>query len=193
MIKNKLKINSGYTIIETMVAVSIFLVVVSISMNSLLNANLLLNKSKDMRSVMDNLSFIMEDMSRNLRTGYDYRCQAETTYLVTPLSCISGGTVSFTEAISNTRWVYKISSTDLVNYNIFKSVDGGATFVKLNDDFIKIKPQSGFSVSGAESIASGDNKQPFITIKLIGEIHYKNIITPFSLQTSVSQTKIDIL
>ena len=43
-------------------------------MGALLNANLLYNKSKDMRSILDSLSFTMDDMSRNLRTGLNYYC-----------------------------------------------------------------------------------------------------------------------
>src|SRR3989338_2009574 len=75
IVKLKIKnLNAGYTIIEMMVAISVFLVVVMSVMNALLNANVIHNKSEDMRSVLDNLSFIMEDMSRNLRTGSNYRC-----------------------------------------------------------------------------------------------------------------------
>ena len=71
--QNKNNKQTGYTIIETMISVSLFLIIITIGMGALLNANLLHQKSRDMRSIMDNLSFIMEDMSRNLRTGYDYR------------------------------------------------------------------------------------------------------------------------
>lgn len=37
----------------------------------------------------------------------------------------------------------------------------------------------------------GDLDQPFVTIKLAGLITYKNISTPFFLQTSVSQRLVD--
>src|SRR3972149_4215789 len=73
----KLKIENckgGYTIIETMIAISLFLVIIMAGMGELLNANLLHQKSQNMRSIIDNLSFIMEDMSRNLRTGSKYYC-----------------------------------------------------------------------------------------------------------------------
>ena len=64
----------GFTLIETMIAVSIFTIIVTIGMSSVLNASLIHNKSQDMRSIIDSLSFTMEDMSRNLRTGYNYHC-----------------------------------------------------------------------------------------------------------------------
>src|SRR3989344_5317882 len=120
----------GYTIIETMIAVSLFMIIVTMGMGALLNANLLHQKSRDMRSIMDSLSFMMEDMSRNLRTGYKYRCYdgsltwnqsfAQTSGLNTPRSCASGGVIVFEEAGGHTplttpsdpnatdQWAYKI-------------------------------------------------------------------------------------
>ena len=41
MQKKKIKRESGYTIIETMIAVSLFIIIVVIGMGALLNANLL--------------------------------------------------------------------------------------------------------------------------------------------------------
>jgi Tfp pilus assembly protein PilV len=64
MLKKYTKKESGYTIIETMIAVSLFLIVVTTGIGALLNANLLHQKSASMRSIMDNLSFAMEDMNR---------------------------------------------------------------------------------------------------------------------------------
>lgn len=170
----KINKTAGFTIIETMIAISLFLIIVTIGMGSLLNANLLHQKSQDMRSIMDNLSFIMEDMSRNLRTGYDYQ------------SAI-GGEISFKHINNGTeeQWAYKIYDDG----SIRKSIDNG-TEVQLNPDEIKISEASGFTVTGTEP---GDSLQPFVTIKLIGTITSPkdNIVTPFSLQTSVSQRLID--
>ena len=180
--------NSGFTIIETMIAVSLFLIVVVIGIGSLLNTTSLNRKSQDTRSIMDNLSFIMEDMSKNLRTGYDYHCIDDGNVTATvPHSCVSGGGISFKSTFGN-QWVYAIYPDGTIQ----KSVSGGATgtFVVLTSPEIIINPTSSFSVTGAES---GDNKQPFVTIKLIGTItSQNNVITPFSLQTSVSQRLVDI-
>lgn len=189
-LKNK---KSGYTIIETMIAVSLFLVVVMSGMNTLLSANLASNKTAKMRSIMDNLSFIMEDISRNMRTGYNYHC-GDLASIESPQSCATGTIIAFEEATTgvagNTgdQWVYKIESN-----NIFKSIEGGApnTFVQLNSSEIILKPGSGFSVLGAE-VPPGNTQQPLVNIRLVGEIIYKDTITPFSLQTSVSQRLIDI-
>jgi prepilin-type N-terminal cleavage/methylation domain-containing protein len=181
------KRKSGYTIIETMIAISLFLIIVTIGMGSLLNAGLLHKKSQNMRSVLDNLSFIMEDMSRNLRTGYNYHCidDGDSTATI-PHSCINGGGISFQSSLGG-QWVYYISNDG----KIFKSVDGGITFVQLTPDEIVIDPVSYFKVEGAEP-PPGDNRQPFVTIELVGSIIYRGVVSPFSLQTSVSQRKLDI-
>ena len=82
-----------------MISISLFIVIVMTGMGALLNANLIHQKSQDMRSIMDNLNFIMEDMSKNLRTGYNYRCYTggsitdiiDDSNISSTRSCNSGG------------------------------------------------------------------------------------------------------
>lgn len=193
MRKINLKENRGYTIVETMIAISLFLVVIMFGMGSLLNATLLQKKSQDMRSIMDNLSFIMEDMSKNLRTGYDYHCVDDGNFsAVNPHSCASGGGISFKSSYGG-QWVYKIESTDGGStFNLSKSVDSGTNWAQLNSGEISFNSASGFSVTGAEPLP-GDTLEPFVTIRLVGTItSQNNLVTPFSVQTSVSQRLVDI-
>lgn len=198
IIKNK---NQGYTIIETMIAVSLFLVVTMAGMTALLNANLVNKKSQNMRSIMDSLNFIMEDMSRNLRVGYNYHCissglEGFGPQITEPQSCVSGGIIAFENdlgdpELDSDQWMYKIESPDGIKpYNIYKSTDSGSNWVQLNPDEIIIDPNSFFSVTGAE--APPDSTQPFVTIKLKGNINFKNTTTPFNIRTAVSQRVIDI-
>jgi len=168
----------GYTIIETMIAISLFIIIVMAGMGALLNANLLHQKSQSMRSIMDNLSFIMEDMSRNLRTGFDFQCFDASNPTLSPAtlgaarSCADGWAIVFEYA---------------------KSVDGANSFVQLTPIEVVIDPASSFSVLGAEPFDSNaDEQQPFVSIRLSGKITFKDVVTPFSLQTSVSQRLIDI-
>jgi len=195
------KRNAGYTIIETMIAISLFLIIVTIGMGSLLNANFVHRKSQDMRSIMDNLSFTMEDMSRNLRTGYNYHCDDGSGDISIPLDCNNGGLIAFESSVGDQtttvdQWVYKIESPlgDGV-FNIYKSTAGGevGTFVQLNPPEVKIDGFSSFTVTGAETYP-GDTRQPFVTIRLSGTVTSRNNETPipFSLQTSISQRLIDI-
>ena len=195
--------NQGYTIVETMIAVSLFIVITTLSMGTLLNANLLHRKAQNMRSIMDNLNFVMEYISRNLRIGYNYRCfesgdeiPSSSSEMDTPRSCESGWAIAFEYTYGNPnnnddQWVYYIDGSG----KIFKSTAGPydlASFTQLTPDEVVIDTAaSSFSVLGAESIAT-NSQQPFVTIKLVGKITYQNVDTPFALQTSVSQRLIDI-
>lgn len=185
----------GYTIIETMIAISLFLVVTMAGMAALLNANLVHQKSESMREVMDNMSFIMEDMSRNLRTGYNYHC-GNTAGISTPQSCAGGaGIIAFEHQDGdpedpNDQWVYKLEGPDIDHINIYKSTNRGIEWVQMNPEEVTLNIASFFKVTGAEP-PPANTQQPFVTIKLEGNITFKDVVTPFVLQTSVSQRIID--
>jgi len=205
--KNK---KGGYTLIETLIAVALFIVVVTIGMGALLNANALYNKSKNMRSILDNLSFTMEDMSRNIKTGSDYRCITSTgdftsnnivtdSNVNTPKSGQSCWGIAFEPSGgiegSGDQWIYYIGTLGLdPTIRIYKSVDvnGALNFVQMTPNEVTIDQSYGFSVLGAESPSTGDQQQPFVTIRLVGHILYNGVSTPFSLQTSVSQRETDL-
>jgi hypothetical protein len=122
-----------------------------------------------------------------------------------PLSCDLGGAIAFEEASGdplnpNDQWVYKIESTDGgATYNIKKSTDGGATYVQLNSSQLILHSTlgegvSGFRVLGAESTHATptNTQQPLAMIRLIGEIRYNNSVSPFALETTVSQRLVDL-
>jgi hypothetical protein len=116
----------------------------------------------------------------------------------TPKSCQNGWAISFESDTGSTtndddQWVYYIDNTG----KIFKSTVGpyspaSPNWTQLTPDEVVISSASGFSVLGAGNPASLDQQQPFVIIRLVGTITFKNVVTPFSLQTSVSQRLIDI-
>ena len=191
------KQNTGFTLIEMMIAITIFLFVVMIGMTALLNAGAVHNNSKNMNSIMDNLSFIMDDMSRNIRTGFDYQCLIRTnTYssnsnLTGPASCDDGFGIAFENAegnvsSNNDQWIYYFKDGKI--YKLTTGISDNP--VQLNPDEIVIdSSQSGFSVLGAEPTSASpvDNQQPLVVIRMTGSITYHETKIPFSIQTSVSQ------
>lgn len=197
------KQRGGYTIIEMMIAISLFLVVVMSGMTALLNANFVHNKSRDMREIMDNLSFIMEDMSRNLRTGYNYRCIPAGEGIgisQAPQDCPGGGYAILFEHQNGVttnqydQWAYKIETAPGgTTLNVYKSTQGAVdgTWVQMNPSEVVLDPVSGFEVSGAKPPPENE-AQPFVAITLKGSISLKGNVTPFTLRTSVSQRLIDI-
>lgn len=193
ILKNIKNQKAGYTIIETMIAISLFVVIVMMGMGTLLNANLLHQKSRDMRSIIDSLSFTLDDMSKNLRTGKDYHCIDDgDKFKTNPHSCSRGDGVSFKESVSGQQWVYYFGINDKNGTGIFKSTAGGNNPIQLTPGDIDIdETKSGFFISGAEP-PPGDSNQPYVTIKLKGTITYKGVQSPFDVETSVSQRLIDI-
>ena len=199
----------GYTIIETMIAISLFTIIVMSGMGALMSANAIHKKSQGMRSIMDNLSFITEDMSRNLRTGSKYHClilgetmppAISTGQLSVPKSCAGGGwAIAFeppkgTNSIGD-QWVYYISNDGKIFKATYGPYDDLANYTQLTPEEVVIDPDaSGFTVIGAESpLVGADRRQPFVIIRLVGTITYReDIVTPFSIQTSVSQRAVDI-
>ena len=187
MQKKKIQKNRGYTIIEMMIAISVFLVIITVGMGSLLNTSLIHSRSQNTRSVVDNLSFMMEEMSRNLRTGYNYHCGS---FGSGPRDCTGDRILSFT-ASDSSQWAYVINTGS--PSSILRSVNGvSGPYINLLPSDVTIDFNSSpypFVVTGS---GVGDNKQPFVTIRLSGKITDKNgVVTPFSLQTSVSQWLLD--
>lgn len=74
----------GFTLIEIMVSVAIFSVVMVIALGALLSISAAERKAETLKSVMTNLNFALEGMSRTIRTGLNYHCDT---------SNISGGTL----------------------------------------------------------------------------------------------------
>lgn len=208
------KQNSGYTIIETMIAVSLFIIIALAGTTSLLNANLVHQKSQGVREIMDNLSFLMEDIGRNVRTGYNYRCVTSNNDLSdlvvgtaqSGANCYGlafeyqygDSTDEDGDPVDNAdQWVYFVGTAGSdPNTRLYKSTSGPYTvssnFTSLVPDEVTIDASaSGFSVLGAEPPTS-DLQQPFVIIRLLGTINYQNVSTPFSLQTSISGRLIDI-
>src|SRR3989339_135837 len=75
----------GFTLIELIVALGVFMVVMTITLSAFLNIMDIQKKTEAFRKVNDNLNFAMEAMMREIREGEDY-C---------PSGCVTGS-FSFT-------------------------------------------------------------------------------------------------
>ena len=85
LIKNtkKEKFTTGFTLIEMMVAVSIFAIVVMISMTAILSIVDSNRKAQSLKSVMNNLNFALETMTRSIKTGHGLQVGVEGKYVTT--------------------------------------------------------------------------------------------------------------
>ena len=112
IIKNNKKTISGFTLIELMVATSIFVIVMLAAMSSLFVLLDTAKNSRALRFAMDNVNFAMESMTRSIRMGTYYYCAENQGIINQPSNkgknCLNGGTaVSFYPQEKQDRIVYK--------------------------------------------------------------------------------------
>ncbi|MES2409306.1 MAG: type II secretion system protein [Patescibacteria group bacterium] len=184
MLNKKTKINTkGFTLIEIMVAVSIFALVMVVAIGAVLSIVSANKKSQAVSSVLTNLNFALEAMVRDLRTGYNYSCDGGGD--CTGFDGLGGGIISFISTQSNLPVEYTIQ-----NDGIVKSVDGGNR-VSLTSPDVKITSLK-FYVVGTKKTVAGDYIQPRIIITIAGNYNGFGNLAEFHLQTMVSQRRIDI-
>lgn len=93
----KFKDKKGFTLIEMMVAVSIFVIVAFIVVSTLLTMSYAYKKAQKMRLLMDNFNFALQSMSLGIREGTKYDTSG----------CTGGDCFSFTPINSDSN-AYKV-------------------------------------------------------------------------------------
>lgn len=211
----KADLQKGFTLVEVMIAVGLFVVVMVAGIGAILSANTSHKKTQSQRTILDSMSFVLEDMSRNLRLGSSYRCPAGvsaaasgsdeylTGFLLGGTAPSDCGPGSEARSIAfETQTGDPTNDSDQVVYlfyneRLYKSINGGVDYFAMTPPGVKLSDQSGFTVVGAypytdpSGTSTTDDVQPRIIIRLSGKIMYKDIETPFDLQTTVSARLID--
>ena len=205
-IKN-VKINkseqSGFTLIEIMIATGLFVVVMVVGVGAVLNVNTTYRKTQKIRSIVDNLGFAMEDMSKTLRTGTKYDCPGPILIAGSGYTVSTSGTMATSACPSLKSHVISFQSSSnagsslpstetvyiIVANGLYKSVDGGNSFVRLTPSEVVIDDtKSGFTIIGAPA---NDGIQSHIIINLEGNILYRDNTSNFALQTTVTSRVLD--
>lgn len=191
--KNRIKKEEGFTLVELMVATTVFVVIVISSIGSLLA---LMGASKDSRGLrfsMDNISFAMESMTRSIRMGVNYYCgDSIPDSLDTYLDCSTEGKTLFSFVpqldgkLADKRVSYRLKKreTGVDNYTIQRcvgKVESGCIEIVSSD--IKINKLM-FYVSGSNPY---DSTQANVYILLKGTIDVKGKPASFMIQTMASQ------
>ena len=178
--------SKGFTLVEVMVSVSLFIVILVACMASILSVFDANQKSKTLRSVMDNLNISMEEMTRAIRFGSNYHCGAGGT-ITAPLDCSGGGsnTLNFL-AVDGTQISYT-----LLGGRIVRSINGGANTYLTSSD-VNITNLT-FRVYGSPHFNNGtDLFQPEVIIVVSGIVGTKAVSqSSFTLETTVSQRQFD--
>ncbi len=190
---------TGFTLIEIMIATALFVVIMILGIGVLLNVSKSHKSTQIMRSAMDNMSFVMEDMSRNIRLGSTFYCgDLATIDIGKTQSCPVYGTfpdLAFEGLYGdpkalNDQIVYRFYTDGIGSTTgyIQKSLDGGTSYKRITPSDIKIDlTKSGFTVVGA----GADTLQTKVIIRIFGTVNYQNVSVPFNFQTTISPRNID--
>ena len=178
--------NHGFTLIEIMVAVSIFSLIMVISMGSILSVFDANKKSQTLRTVMDNMNFTLEGMTRTIRFGRNYHCGSggDTTQ---PYDCPSGANSITLQAVNGSQIRYRLNGG-----RIGRTINNGTEYFVTSPD-ITIQSLA-FRVFGSLLYNNGsDLLQPQVIITVKGFAGTKpSTQSSFSLETTVSQRRFDV-
>ena len=191
----------GQSLIELVVASSLFIIVAVASVGTFLDAVDSYRKTSSLRTNMDNLNAALESMVRGLGAGYAYRCEP-TVPAFPPSSflrqdCPGGGTYIAFEKVGGNASIPSdqvLYWYDAVKKGIFRSDDGGLTAIAITSPSVEITYMKFFVTGTALYVPDSDTNQPRVTAVIRGSTGFADKTkTDFSIQTTFSQRKIDIL
>lgn len=199
----------AFTLIEMMVAVSIFAIVMMIGVGALLTMVEVNKRAQGINSVMNNLNAAIEQMSRSIRVGSTYYCgdtsvEPSPSTLALPRDCdLNGGLLIAFEPTGgdpedvNDQTVYRLNGTQLerslcsgANQTCANGTKNGA-WVSLTAPEVIITSFK-FYVKGSTPLLNGDTEQPRVVMIVKGTANVQGGPTSFTVQSSVTQRLLDI-
>ncbi|MEK7461477.1 MAG: type II secretion system protein [Patescibacteria group bacterium] len=171
---------NGFTLVELMVAVSIFIIVMTISMGSIIGVFEANRKSRSLKTVLNNLNLTTESISKEMRFGKNYHCGAGT--ITTPQNCPSGDKLMSFLSNDNFQITYRLN-----NQTIEKKIDNG-NYIAVTAPEIVIDSLIFYTVGAGTS----DTLQPKVVIKIQSHAGTGINRSNFTLQTLVSQRVLDL-
>lgn len=192
--KNKLryfinKSEEGFSLVEALVAVSIFSLAVSLVLGVLLFFVSMNRYSQARNFVVENLSFAMESMTREIRFGHTYHCgQKSGMPSLDDSSNIQSGDeckyIAFTLVREEEEEEYGEDGRRIIYY--LGEGDNEGRLMKVIDGDLPGKPVTAESINIQDLNFFVRNNTPYVVIVLKGEAEVEGEKSGFNLQTSVS-------
>ncbi len=189
----------GFTLVEMMVAFGIFSIIMVVAVGSFVSLMEANHKTQELKTVVNNLHFAFENISRNIRTGSLYHCDIAVSPLTAARDCSESpaSSIIFTTR-DGRRMVYKYTplagGLGVIDRAVVAAGEEGrlsdpGVYVPVTSPDIRIE-QLRFYVDGT---GASDMKQPRVLIVVKGSIQRKSKVPSlFNLETLVSQRVLDI-
>lgn len=193
--------NQGFTLIEMIVSLGIFSIVVTTAVGAML---ILISTNQQLQSeqnVMTNLSFALDTMTREIRTGYSYFCTSVASELsnhedlddTDVKDCPDGSTAS-KQGISFYEGGNSLTDTaNRILYYYDATLE--SIYRQIGDGDAQAIVSSGLAITDAQFYVTGtdtdDTEQPTVTIYLEAQDVNDDGKT-YYLQTTVTQRILDI-
>lgn len=178
----------GFTLVELMVSIAIFAVVMTISMGTLIVLIDTNSRAQGVHSVITNISFALDSMTRNIRTGFDFYCTSSSiSSLPTGArDCTDGSTIIFNDGETGDRVAYRLASNGGIGV-LERKIENG-NWLAITSEELSI---TSFNIDVTGS-AGSNLEQPEANILVQGYVvHDDDTDTDFTLQTRIVQRTLD--
>lgn len=189
------KLQAAFTLVEMTVAFGIFAVIMVVATGSLLSLMEANHKAQALKTVVNNLHFALENISRAIRTGAVYHCDVTQGVVTTVRDCAQNSPADsaiFT-ARDGTRVAYRQNGAAIERAVVAAGeewrLSNPGTYVPITAPEIQVE-QLHFYVAGTSKT---DKEQPRVLIMVKGFMQGKSkVATRFDIETLVSQRQLDI-
>lgn len=194
MIANHTHRNRGFTLIELMVAISIFIIVALVTTGAIFTVNRLNQRAQAVKLVMDNLHFALDSLVFKMKQGYAFHCLTTTPAGGVEQSTANGCFANGGEAI--TFKTPKQSNAEpgqtAVSYTYGLVDDNGKKRIGVaesngNFTFITMPELNIETLRFKVLVDPAVNPRPLATIVVAGRVQVGRESVPFALQTSVTE------
>ena len=214
--------NLGFTLIEMIVSLGVFSVVVTTAVGAMLMLISTNQQLQGEQSVMTNLAFALDTMTREIRTGYNYYCTSAVNYN-------AGGAANIFDDDNNPETLIGVNTSDcstgrpnnaqlqgLSFYeggdSITGNVSGARRIMYFYDEDAKtimrrvgnndaqaivssglVIQNAVFHVTGSSPLSSGNNtEQPTVTIYIEAQEKDEPTAKTYYIETTVTQRTLDL-
>lgn len=203
ILNKKRKLISGFTLVELMIATSLFTIIMLMGVGTLIISSNASRNAQKLRVAVDNVNFAMESMTRELRTGSHFYCSESTVPMVDGLvkDCVSGNVIAFTpqevDGQPKTRAAYVLQKRS-DGTNTLKRCEGDDSNCSdivskdVNVETLKFYVEGSYLPDNVVPLPPQTDKiQPSVKVLMSGVVKTKNGSAPFSLQSMAAQRSVE--